>query len=60
MKLSYSRGKFENAIKKYHSIFSIRNELIYKYDTGHNFFWAGNEFLYFENNLSNPSTIAQE
>jgi hypothetical protein len=41
-------GKFKNAIKNTIPQYTIGNELIYKYDTETQF-WAGNEFLYFEN-----------
>jgi hypothetical protein len=40
-------GKFNSAIK-YSSQYTIGNDLIYKYDTETQY-WAGNEFLYFEN-----------
>ncbi|EIA09537.1 DUF5103 domain-containing protein [Flavobacterium frigoris] len=41
-------GKFNTAIKNILPQYTIGNDLIYKYDTETQF-WAGNEFLYFEN-----------
>jgi hypothetical protein len=41
-------GKFNEAIKNVLPQYTIGNDLIYKYDTETQF-WAGNEFLYFEN-----------
>ncbi|NRS87390.1 hypothetical protein HNQ02_000290 [Flavobacterium sp. 7E] len=41
-------GKFNTAIKNIVPQYTIGNELIYKYDKETQF-WAGNEFLYFEN-----------
>lgn len=41
-------GKFYNAIKNISPQFTIGNDLVYKYDTPTQF-WAGNEFLYFDN-----------
>lgn len=41
-------GKFNQSIKNIIPQYTIGNELIYKYDTETQF-WAGNEFLYFEN-----------
>lgn len=41
-------GKFNSAIKNVEPQYTIGNDLIYKYDTETQF-WAGNEFLYFEN-----------
>lgn len=41
-------GKFNNAIKNISPQFTIGNDLVYKYDTPTQF-WAGNEFLYFDN-----------
>lgn len=41
-------GKFDSAIKNVLPQYTIGNDLIYKYDTETQF-WAGNEFLYFEN-----------
>lgn len=41
-------GNFNNAIKNIKPQYTIGNDLIYKYDTETQF-WAGNEFLYFDN-----------
>jgi hypothetical protein len=41
-------GQFNTAIKNIVPQYTIGNELIYKYDTQTQF-WAGNEFLYFDN-----------
>lgn len=41
-------GQLNNAIKNIVPQYTIGNELIYKYDTETQF-WAGNEFLYFDN-----------
>jgi hypothetical protein len=41
-------GKFNTAIKNIPAQYTIGNDLIYKYDTETQY-WAGNEFLYFEN-----------
>ena len=41
-------GKFNNAINNIKPQFTIGNDLVYKYDTPTQF-WAGNEFLYFDN-----------
>ncbi|UQD55094.1 DUF5103 domain-containing protein [Flavobacterium sp. K5-23] len=41
-------GQFYNAIKNVVPQYTIGNDLIYKYDTETQF-WAGNEYLYFEN-----------
>ena len=42
-------GQFNNVIKNIVPQYTIGNDLIYKYDTQTQF-WAGNEFLYFDNN----------
>jgi hypothetical protein len=42
-------GQFNTAIKNIVPQYTIGNELIYRYDTQTQF-WAGNEFLYFDNN----------
>ena len=42
-------GQFNTAIKNVPPQYTIGNELIYKYDSQTQF-WAGNEFLYFDNN----------
>ena len=41
-------GKFNTAISNIQPQFTIGNDLVYKYDTPTQF-WAGNEFLYFDN-----------
>jgi hypothetical protein len=41
-------GKFNSAISNIKPQFTIGNDLVYKYDTPTQF-WAGNEFLYFDN-----------
>ena len=41
-------GQLNDAIKNITPQFTIGNDLVYKYDTQTQF-WAGNEFLYFEN-----------
>lgn len=41
-------GQLNSAITNIKPLFTIGNDLIYKYDTETQF-WAGNEFLYFEN-----------
>jgi Domain of unknown function (DUF5103) len=46
--LLMQNGKFSNAISNIKPMYTIGNDLIYKYDTETQF-WAGNEFLYFEN-----------
>lgn len=42
-------GQFNTAIKNVPPQYTLGNELIYKYDSETQF-WAGNEFLYFDNN----------
>lgn len=42
-------GQFNTAIKNIAPQYTIGNDLIYRYDTETQF-WAGNEFLYFDNN----------
>lgn len=42
-------GQFNTGIKNIAPQYTIGNELIYKYDSETQF-WAGNEFLYFDNN----------
>jgi len=42
-------GQFNTAIKNIAPQYTLGNELIYRYDTQTQF-WAGNEFLYFDNN----------
>jgi len=46
--LLLQNGRFENAISNIKPMYTIGNDLIYKYDKETQF-WAGNEFLYFEN-----------
>lgn len=46
--LLMQNGKFYNAITNIKPQFTIGNDLIYRYDTQTQF-WAGNEFLFFEN-----------
>ena len=41
-------GKFDTAIKNVVPQYTLGNDLVYKYDTETQF-WAGNEFLFFEN-----------
>ena len=45
----FQNGQFNTAIKNIAPQYTIGNELIYKYDAETQF-WAGNEFLYFDNN----------
>ena len=53
-------GKFETAITNIKPQFTIGNDLIYRYDKETQF-WAGNEFLFFENKniLAANNTIAK-
>ena len=46
--LLMQNGKFNNAIFNVKPMFTIGNDLIYKYDTETQF-WAGNEYLNFDN-----------
>jgi hypothetical protein len=46
--LLLQNGKLNSAITNVKPMFTIGNDLIYKYDTETQF-WAGNEFRYFEN-----------
>ncbi len=46
--LVLQNGKFQTAITNVKPQFTIGNDLIYKYDTQTQF-WAGNEYLYFDN-----------
>jgi len=46
--LLMQNGKFNNAITNIKPMYTIGNDLIYKYDSETQF-WAGNEYLYFEN-----------
>lgn len=45
----FQNGQFNTVIKNIAPQYTIGNDLIYKYDTETQF-WAGNEFLYFDNN----------
>jgi hypothetical protein len=45
----FQNGQLNNALKNIPAQYTIGNELIYKYDTETQF-WAGNEFMYFDNN----------
>lgn len=44
----FQNGQLNNTIKNIPPQYTIGNDLIYKYDTETQF-WAGNEFLYFDN-----------
>ena len=46
--LLLQNGKFDNAITNIKPMFTIGNDLIYRYDAETQF-WAGNEFRFFEN-----------
>ncbi|WP_395062714.1 DUF5103 domain-containing protein [Flavobacterium sp.] len=46
--LLMQNGKFNNTISNIKPMYTIGNDLIYKYDTETQF-WAGNEYLFFEN-----------
>lgn len=46
--LLMQNGRFDNAIANVKPQYTIGNELIYRYDTETQF-WAGNEYLFFEN-----------
>lgn len=46
--LLMQNGKFNNAITNIKPMYTIGNDLIYKYDVETQF-WAGNEFYFFEN-----------
>jgi hypothetical protein len=48
--LLLQNGKFNEAITNIKPMYTIGNELIYKYDSETQF-WGGNEFLYFENKI---------
>ena len=48
--LLMQNGKFNNAIYNVKPMYTIGNDLIYKYDTETQF-WAGNEYLFFENKI---------
>ncbi len=53
--LLLQNGKLNEAITNIKPMFTIGNDLIYKYDTETQF-WGGNEFLYFENKIIRAST----
>jgi hypothetical protein len=46
--LLLQNGKFNNAISDIKPMYTVGNDLIYKYDRETQF-WAGNEYLFFEN-----------
>lgn len=46
--LLLQNGQLSNAITNVPAMYTIGNDLIYKYDTETQF-WAGNEYMYFEN-----------
>lgn len=46
--LLMQNGRFDNAITNIKPMFTIGNDLVYKYDKETQF-WAGNEYLFFEN-----------
>lgn len=48
--LLMQNGKFSNSITNIKPMYTIGNDLIYKYD-GETQFWAGNEYLFFENKV---------
>ena len=48
--LLIQNGKFNNAIYNIKPMYTIGNDLIYKYDAETQF-WAGNEYLFFENKI---------
>ena len=48
--LLLQNGKFNEAITNIKPMYTIGNDLIYKYDSETQF-WGGNEFLYFENKI---------
>ncbi|WP_418264847.1 DUF5103 domain-containing protein [Flavobacterium faecale] len=53
----FQNGVFNQAIKNIAPQYTIGNNLVYKYDTETQF-WAGNEFMYFENkNIRFPSNF---
>jgi hypothetical protein len=58
--LLMQNGRFDNSISKIKPMYTIGNDLIYKYDTETQF-WAGNEYLFFENKNIRAATnsIAQ-
>jgi len=46
--LLMQNGRFDNAITNIKPMFTVGNDLVYKYDKETQF-WAGNEYLFFEN-----------
>lgn len=48
--LLMQNGKFDNCITNVKPMYTIGNDLIYKYDIETQF-WAGNEYLFFENKI---------
>jgi hypothetical protein len=52
--LLLQNGKLNEAITNIKPMFTIGNDLIYKYDTETQF-WGGNEFLFFENKIIRAS-----
>jgi hypothetical protein len=46
--LLLQNGRFDNAITNIKPMFTVGNDLVYKYDKETQF-WAGNEYLFFEN-----------
>lgn len=53
--LLLQNGKLNEGITNIKPMFTIGNDLIYKYDTETQF-WGGNEFLYFENKVIRAAT----
>jgi hypothetical protein len=53
--LLLQNGKLNEAITNIKPMYTIGNDLIYKYDTETQF-WGGNEFLYFENKVIRAAT----
>jgi len=53
--LLLQNGKLNEAISNIKPMYTIGNDLIYKYDTETQF-WGGNEFLYFENKVIRAAT----
>jgi hypothetical protein len=53
--LLMQNGKLNEAITNIKPMYTIGNDLIYKYDTETQF-WGGNEFLYFENKVIRAAT----
>lgn len=48
--LLMQNGRFDNSISNIKPMYTIANDLIYKYDKETQF-WAGNEYLFFENKI---------